>query len=260
MKRLSGKTILIGKDLHQGKLRIAIHVKDQWRATTLATSGVVPNSVSRCKPEENSAHCKIEIDSSGDMIITNLKPLNVTYVDGLEIVSKKINETNSVSLGMDKYILDLSLVINEAVKLVGVTEQTSQSQQAKAFDIAHLEYVWNDFQENKRKIAAKTKRINLIRSGCGIFTMCVVPCCFFFGPVAYVLTAIGVIGNIYSFVGLKNDNSAKKLEDIKEKFEEQYVCPNPNCNKFLGHNVSYKLLKRQYSMHCPYCKSKYIEQ
>lgn len=85
------------------------------------------------------------------------------------------------------------------------------------------------------------------------------PCIFMFGPVGYALTGIGIIGNLYSFIGLKNDNTAEVLEQIGETFQDEYVCPNPDCNKFLG-NISYRLLKKQYSMHCPYCKSEYIEK
>ena len=89
--------------------------------------------------------------------------------------------------------------------------------------------------------------------------MCAMPCIFLFGPIGYVLTGIGIIGNIYSFVGLKNDDASDVLERLNEDFQDRYVCPNPDCNKFLG-NLSYRLLKRQYSMHCPYCKCEYVEK
>ena len=85
------------------------------------------------------------------------------------------------------------------------------------------------------------------------------PCIFFLGPAGYVLTAIGIVGTVYSFVAMKNDNTSEQQEQLLEQFQDNYACPNPNCNKFLG-NISYKLLKKQYGMHCPYCKSEYVEK
>lgn len=255
MDKLKGKTILIGKEPGQGRLLIAI--QENGKNAAIGAPGSVPSCVSRCKLAEGVAHAKITVDQSGNMILTNMKSQNLTFVNGSEIASKRVSLTNLVELGKDRFGISLPVVIETAKKLVDIVPPPSTP--ANKFNISHLEHVWTNLQTKRKEIQAKQKRINLVRSGCGIFTMCAMPCIFLFGPVGYALTGIGILGNIYSFVGLKNDETSDVIEQLNEEFQDRYVCPNPECNKFLG-NISYKLLKKQYSMHCPYCKSEFVEK
>lgn len=248
MDRLKGKTILIGKEPENGRLLIFI---PGAKGASIGAPGSVPPCVSRCKPKEGVAHAKITVDQNGNMTLTNMKSENVTYVNGSEIASKHITTSSNVELGKDRFKLNLPTVIDVAKKLVGDVEPK------RPFNISHLEHVWNNLQAQRKAIQAKQRKINLIRSGCGIFTMCAMPCIFLFGPIGYALTGIGIVGNIYSFVGLKNDNTADAIEKLNEEFQDRYVCPK--CNKFLGNN-SYKFIKKQYGMHCPYCKCEYVER
>ena len=253
MDKLKGKTIYIGKEQEHGRLIVAVQGYNE--IAQLGSPGSVPKSVSRCMPSEGVAHAKISVDPNGDMTLVNMKQQNVTYVNGAEIVSKRITPANVVELGKDRYSISIPTIIEVARKIVSVVPPPG----LKKYNISHLEHVWEELQTKKKEAQAKQKRINLVRSGCGIFTMCAMPCIFMFGPVGYVLTGIGILGNIYSFVGLKNDNTSEVFEQMTEEFQEKYSCPNPECNKFLG-NISYKFLKKQYSMHCPYCKCEYIEK
>lgn len=255
MEKLKGKTILIGKEPDQGRLLLAIV---GGKTACIGAPNSVPNSVSRCKVPEGVAHAKISIDQNSNMVLTNLKPQNVTFVNGSEIASKRIQPNNIIELGQDHYKIAVSTIIEIAKKLVRITDP-SVAPDSKPLNIKHLEKVWTDYHDSLKRMREKQKKINLIRSGCGIFTMCAMPCIFFLGPIGYALTGIGVIGNIYSFVGLKNDNTTDEQERLMEEFQDHYVCPNENCNKFLG-NLSYKLLKKQYSMQCPYCKTKFVEK
>jgi hypothetical protein len=270
MGNLKGKTILIGKEPEQGRLMVAVQVNGQYKAAYIGQPGCVPGCVSRCLPQTGMAHAKLEIGEDDSIMLTNLKAANVTYVNGAEIVSKHISPDAKVELGKDCFAVDLKVVLGaaskvvEAVKTPGGVQTPGQpaagSGQPQTFNISHLELVWNNYHEGIKMLREKQKRVNLIRTGCSIFTMCAMPCIFFFGPVGYVLTSIGIIGNIYSFVGLKNDNSAEAQEKLLETFQDRYVCPNPNCNKFLGGGYSYRLMKKQYGMKCPYCKCNYVEK
>lgn len=259
MERLKGKTILIGKEPGQGRLLVAI--QGNGKSVAIGSPGSVPACVSRCKPAEGIAHAKITVDQVGNMILTNMKSQNVTFVNGSEIASKHVSVANTVELGKDRFGINLPTIIETAKKIASTTVVPSGSgtQPFKKFNISHLERVWNELQEKRKELQAKQKKINLVRSGCGLFTLCAMPCIFMFGPVGYVLTGIGIVGNLYSFVGLKNDNTTDIMEQMNEEFQDRYVCPNPDCNKFLG-NISYKFLKKQYSMHCPYCKSEFVEK
>lgn len=259
MEKLKGKTILIGKEPGQGRLLVAI--SGSGKSAAIGTAGCVPSSVSRCKPAEGVAHAGVVIDANGQMVVKNLKPMNITYVNGRETASKRVESSDTIELGKDRFRVNLSLVLETAKKLAGGdnTGGGGTAGSKGSFNIAHLEVVWNDYHDELRDLREKQKRVNLIRTGCGVFTSCAFICIAIFGKVGYILTGIGVIGNIYSFFGLKNDNTMDEQERITERFQERYVCPNPECNKFLG-NISYKLMKKQYSMHCPYCKSEFVEK
>lgn len=251
MYSLKGKTILIGREI--GTARLLVAIDGIGKSVAIGSPGCVPNSVSHCDPAKGKAHAKIMVDQNGSMIVRNSNPLNTTLVNDTEIISKRISISDTLKLGKSMFRIELNSVIDAACKLVGTVPPPPKEQ----INIKHLEEVWNSLQLQRRQIQDRQKRINLIRTGCGIFTMCAMPCCFLFGPIGYVLTGIGIIGNIYSFFGLKNDNTADKLDHLNEDFQDNYVCPN--CGKFLG-NISYKLLKKQYSMHCPYCKCEYVEK
>jgi len=260
MDRLKGKTIFIGKEPGQGRLLVAV---SGGKAAAIPTT--VPNSVSRCKVAEGVAHAKIEVDQNGNMVLTNMKSQNVTYVNGSEIASKRVLPSNIVELGKDRFNINLPVVIETAKKIIGEKVIVDKiPPKTLVVNIKHLERVWNHYHDSLKHLREKQKKVNLIRSGCGIFTMCAMPCIFFLGPIGYVLTGVGVLGNIYSFVGLKNDNTSDEQERLAEEFQDSYVCPN--CGKFLG-NISYKMLKKQIvspkdqKMHCPQgCGAEFIEK
>lgn len=268
MEKLKGKTILVGKEPGQGRLLVAV----EGKAAAIGTAGCVPNCVSRCKPAENIAHAKIVVDQNGNLTLSNLKDQNVTYVNGAEIQSKRIDQSHTVELGKDKFSVSVPLILDTVKKIIessvavpGHGPVPRPNPEPNKFNMSHLEQVWNDMQTRRKEILAKQRQINLIRSGCGIFTMCAMPCIFFLGPYGYILTAIGIIGNIYSFVGLKNDDSSEAMEQLNEEFQLGYVCPNHDCNKFFG-AISYKLLKNQLrshkdqKMYCPRCGCELVEE
>lgn len=112
-------------------------------------------------------------------------------------------------------------------------------------------------------MAEQQRKVNLIRSVCGIFTMCAMPTISFLGPeIGFSLTGLGIAGNVYSFLGVKNAETAAEKQQRQDEFEEAWVCPNPDC----GHTLTaknYKKLVRDYvnkEVSCPYCKCKYVER
>lgn len=271
MDRLKGKTILLGKESGQGRLLVAIV---GGKTAAIGSPNCVPNSVSRCKVAEGVAHAKINIDQNGDMILTNMKPQNVTFVNGSEIVSKRITPSSTVDLGKDRFSVSIPMILETAKRIMNVDQMHDPQPRrhpeppkpdVKKYNISHLEHVWNELHDKRKEILARQKKINMVRSGCGIFTMCAMPCIFLFGPIGYVLTGVGIVGNVYSFVGLKNDDSSDAMEQLNEELQLRYVCPNPDCNKFFG-ATSYKLLKNQLrshkdqKMYCPRCGCELVEK
>lgn len=255
----NGTTILVGKEPGQGRLYVAVGNK----VAAMGQPGSVPASVSRCNPQQGIAHARIDIDAQGHMTVTNLKPANMTYVDGMEVMSKRITETSHLALGKDRYEVDLKALLTAVGKLAG-----GDAVPEKTFDITPLRRVWDNYHAKTLERQKHQQKLGLMSSAGMLFT---------FGGGALMalggkmgldsvmrdlmpyLTATGGIVFILSFVLKSKDKSIEMADKNLEEFQEEYVCPNPDCGKFLG-NLSYRLLKKQYDMHCPYCKCKFIEK
>lgn len=263
MERLRGKTILVGKEPGQGRLLVAV----QGKAAAIGSPGCVPNCVSRCKPTENVAHAKIVIDQNGNIILSNMKSQNVTFVNGSEIASKRINESNTVELGKDRFSVSVPIILETAKKIVGATGGGGGKPEPpkKKFNITHLSGVWDRYEQEIDRIAQQQqetgkKRMLPIMVGSLSGVASPILATLVAVNTLYITVPVAAISFGLYFVNYKKkDTSYEERKAATEKFTDEYVCPNPECNKFLG-NLSYKLLKKQYSMQCPYCKSEFVEK
>ncbi len=263
MERLKGKTILIGKEPGQGRLLVAI--QGNGKSAVIGAPGSVPSCVSRCRPAEGVAHAKITVGQNGDMVVTNMKDENVTFVNGCEIASKRVSPGQTVELGRDHFGVNLPVVIETAKRLVGTVTPPPPPPPGKKFNISHLQRVWDSYEAELDRITMQQQELGkrrmlpiMIGSLSGVAspllaTLVAVNTLYVTVPVAAVSFAL------YFINYRKKDTSYEERKAAVDKFTDEYVCPNPDCNKFLG-NLSYKLMKKQYSMHCPHCKSEFVEK
>lgn len=208
-------------------------------------------------------HCKVTDNGDGTFTVENLSQ-NGTKIDGRDIIRATARLDSRIQLGRS-FSATLEELIGYAQKANASQaatktqqSQTTRQNEVKTFNISHLRMVWEDFNQTNLEMADQQRKINLIRTGLGIFTMCAMPSIFFFGPVGYVLTGIGVLGNIYSFAGMRNAETAEERQRRQEEFSDSWVCPNPDCGKYLP-KIRYKELIRNYTS-CPHCKCKYVEK
>lgn len=261
MDTLKGTTMLIGREPGTSRLMVAVCVGGKWKSDVMGQAGTVPGSVSRCRPSDKIAHCSIAVDQSGDMTVKNLKQQNVTYVDGTAVASKRITPGSRVALGRDRYEVSVSAVLKTAAGLLA-----SMPPQPREYSISHLEKVWDGYHSS---VLAVRKRQNFV----GI--MGSVPMMFTFGSGAISgvakalewpewvfyftlsLTIIGFVLMIYGFwLRVRFNGGIDQLSKLSEDLQKKYVCPNPQCRRFLG-NQPYSLLKQNKS--CPYCHCKWTE-
>lgn len=220
-------------------------------------------------PTVSRKHCKVTDNGDGTYTIENLSPSG-TKVDGVDILRTTVKPNSRIQLGQSYSATLVELIgipqekteSNKQSARINHSEQASPSSKSqpdvKTFNISHLRKVWEDYNNTNLEMAESQRKTNLVRTGLGIFTMCAMPTIFFFGPVGYVLTGIGVLGNIYSFVGMKNAETAEERQRRQDAFDDAWVCPNPDC----GHSLlakNYKLLVRNHQS-CPYCKCRYVEK
>lgn len=264
MEKLKGKTLLIGKEPVNGSLSLTISpLEGQTKAFSIGLPKSVPDSVSRCKPAEGIAHAKLDIDSNGVMKLTNLKDSNVTFVNGSEIKTKKVELSSRIELGMDKYSLNLNEVITAARKVA----EKFGPKEVPIFDIAPLRKVWEKYDHRQIKRQKKQRRLGLYASAGMVFTLGGTALSFLAEKVGMgdvmkdimpFLAATGGVVFLISFYLRAKDKSIEDAHDATEEFQETYTCPNPECNRFLGMQ-SFKMLKKQSRMVCPHCKCKFVD-
>lgn len=276
MESLEGKKVLIGKE--PGNARLKIAVEGYGPSAAIGQNGCVPNSVSRCCPEQGIAHASLSVDAQGNMILVNLKPKNVTYVNGSEIASKRVNLTNTVELGRDHFPVSLNMVIETAKKIVTANQRVAQTprsngsnqtpkQPPKRYNISHLYDVWEEMHSKVLARQIKQKKLGILASCSMFFTIgsgAIASVANKFGvgeTVQDYLWILPVVGFIVFFISMYKritDTSIEDADATNLEYSKRFVCPNPDCGKFLG-NMPYELMKTQYSMHCPYCKCEYYE-
>lgn len=201
-------------------------------------------------------HCKVTANDDGTYTLENLSSAG-TLVDGIPIIRTTVTLDSKISLGKNFTKTLRELIGSNIQEFSKTNKEDSKSEKIPEFSIKHLEKIWEDFNSSNLLMAEKQRKINLTRAGLGVFTMCAMPTIFFLGPVGYILTGIGVIGNTYSFIGMRNSETLAQRQQRQDMFEEAWVCPNPECGRNLPAK-NYKTLIRNHST-CPYCKCKYLK-
>lgn len=264
--KLKDITILIGKEFGPSRrLQIAVTGAGQTRVGFLGNSGSVPSSVSHCRPDSGQAHCKIAEDSGGRLLLTNLKDKNVTFVNDIEIVSKIINRKSNVTLGIDKYPLDIGKVLDLAERLISMSGASAITHKP-VFSILPLKEVWETYENEDFNLKKRQKNLGIIRS---LYMPCVILSSLlgfltkYLGMddvsskvLSYILYAVAVVFLFYGLFKTITDKSLEEAKIIKEKFQSKYLCPNPDCRHFMGQQP-YSILRQSHS--CPYCKCRFIE-
>ena len=211
------------------------------------------------------------------MLLTNLKAQNVTFVNGDEIMSKRVDANSQVALGKDRFAINISQILSVVTKMLEVIDSgshgggsahvnggskviTGGGGKEPIYSIKHLEYVWNDYNENLKKIRKRQRKLGLMSSIPMGFTMlggCIVAFVPEIRPIAGAFTAVAFALFLISIFLRANDKSIDEEEQLKKRLEDNYVCPNPKCHCFVG-NQSYNLLRKR--KNCPICKCLWTEE
>lgn len=208
-------------------------------------------------------HCKLTVNPDGSMILENLSGSG-TKVDGIEIIRKAVRPDSIVQLGPQfrMRICDLVGHVSSTGQSTGTASAAAPKPGQKQpeppeVNISHLRRVWEEYNSTNLMIATEQRKINLIRAALGIATMCTLPLMYILGPEALIITGVAIVGNIYSFVGIKNAETPQQRQERQDDFDALWVCPNPRCHRSII-SKNYKLLVRNYQS-CPWCKAKYVE-
>lgn len=240
--------IIIGRE--EGVRRL--HCIADGREFNVGLAGCVPASVSR-------KHCKITVNGSS-MTIENIKPQNVTFVDGSQVFSKGITATSKVQLGNERYSIPLQQILQLATgkpQVAGAAQPMQPKQEAPTFSLRPMKAVWEEYDHRKLTIqeeAAKKANQQRIQGIVSMFGMALgllpIPVVF---RAACVIAALCL--SIYFFIqGNNQDSVQRQLHDLDDEFARKYKCPNPSCGKPLG-SVPYRQI--EFSKQCFACGCKY---
>jgi ribosomal protein L37AE/L43A len=244
MERLKGKSILIGKNPNPGASNLIISVDG---SNPVVVANNVPNSVSRCRPQENRGHCRIDVGKNLNMVLTNVVPQNQTFVDGVDVESKAITANSRVELGKDRYTINITNIIEAAKKIVG----------APVVHIEKLRGIYEEYEEERNSINENLKFYNNLK-GLPMLVTVVSSIAGFAIPKGKELTfGLAIIAGIVAVYGYYKSftyKSSEKLKELQDNFENNYVCPC--CGKYLE-GRKYKLLLEDGK--CKKCGAKFVE-
>ena len=123
--------LIIGRDASTSQLRITMGQQSK----TFGSAGCVPMTVSR-------QHCSLTINPDGSYRITNLKPQNVTFVNGVEIMVKTIMEKDKIELGPSKFLVSWDWIKSFVPQMV---------------DFRPLQRVWVYFDNTHPEVRQESK-------------------------------------------------------------------------------------------------------
>ena len=135
------------------------------------------------------------------------------------------------------------------------------------YSISYLKDVWDKYHGDLLALQKRQKNLALIKSmymPCTILSSIVGIAATHVGlneniaeMISYVMYALAAVVLFYGLFKSFTDRSIEEKEQITEEFQQNYVCPNPECRHFMG-NMPYNILRQ--NKKCAYCKCKLSEQ
>jgi len=201
-----------------------------------------PNSVPMDVSRQHVSICSIENEV---WQIKNLNDLNVTYVNGVPIESKRITDADKIELGKSRYVVSWELI---------------RGPKADIIDISPLKQVWEWYEETQLELQENERKTQNVKSLSGVLStgaILISSCAFFaqdLGVLRYILIGLSAIIGIFFFIrGMSSDSSLNiKMNDLHKEFRKKYVCPK--CGHFMGKDPYDVLIQNE---GCKYCKSKF---
>jgi pSer/pThr/pTyr-binding forkhead associated (FHA) protein len=194
-------------------------------------------------------HATLSREDNGCLLLEDLSSTNGTFVNGAQILKKRISPTDKVILGSD-YVLNIPEVL--------------KSNNDYSEEFASLKKVYDTYIEQKVRIQSsnqfKTRLFQALPFALpGIIGMVI----GFSGKgdpiflvaslvVAVCAPAIGV------YLGAKQSAKApQKLQDLANQFKIDYVCPK--CGTFLG-EIPWESLANKKQCPISSCKAKWVSE
>ena len=200
-------------------------------------------------PHVSRHHARLRREDGGNLLLEDTGSTNGTFVNGAQIVKKRVTPTDHIRLG-DSYVLNLSEVL--------------KYNNDYSDEFAALKKVYDDYIQAKVKIQSSNQfKTRLFQSLPFALPGIVGVVIGFLGKGSPELFGISLLITICAptvgiYLGAKQ--SAKipqQLQDIANQFKIDYVCPK--CGTFLG-EIPWESLKNRKQCPVSSCKAKWVRE
>lgn len=219
-------------------------------------------------------HLKLTALPNGKVQVEDLGSTNGTFVDGVRIIQKVVDRNTVIQMG-STFTFRVSDVLPEVntppVRLIrqpapgspaGMQGSGSQIPTKPAeYSIAHLEKVWNDYDRALMEIREKAQNIGKKRMlpmmlGMASSALSPILAMILSLQTLYITVPIALICLIMYIQSYnQKDTSSDDQRVAKANYIKHYVCPNPECHRYVGNMGEYMVLKQ--NTNCPHCKCKW---
>ena len=220
----------------------------QSNSVVIGRKGAQPYKIN--DPTVSAQHCILTPNGDGTYRLEDLTE-GRTSVNGRGVIRTTVKPGTMIKMG------NFTITVRQLLNL------KTPPAPKPTFNIAHLYYIWNEFNDTNLEIAKKQRTLNLIRSGAFVFTLSSGIFCTIVGKespymmLCLILTFIGFIGILVSWIMMKNLETPMEKQARQDMFDSQWICPNPECSRTIPAR-NYHLLVRNHKS-CPYCKCNFEE-
>ncbi|MDL2255214.1 FHA domain-containing protein [Parabacteroides sp. OttesenSCG-928-K15] len=198
-------------------------------------------------PHVSRHHAQLEKQEDGLWLLIDLNSTNGTFVNGQQIIKKRVSPTDEIRLG-DQCVLSLSDILNQ---------NNDYSE-----EFALLRDVYNRYVESKVKIQSSNQfKVRLLQSLPFALPGVIGVAFSFLGKGSPLLMGISLFVVICApavgiLLGAKQSAKVpRQLQDIAHQFKIDYVCPK--CGTFLG-EIPWESLRNRKQCPVPSCKAKWV--
>lgn len=189
----------------------------------------------------SASYCRIVFNDDNTVRAELVDKAGGLWVNGREYVCKSgLTRNDVLFFGERKIRLELG-------KFIGVV---------RGYDIGHLKHVWESYkaeQESLRKKDILMKKLGSLPTYILLAAAAMTGAAGHdLGVWRWVIMIAFLLGMaLYEF--FKSDTLAAKLDALRDKFADDYVCPS--CGNYLGEGKSWNLLSKTDA--CPHCKARF---
>ena len=247
-----GKSHIINKNhilqINLPKQRLLL-LTEEGKPKELVIGKAKDNDFIANDPHVSRHHARLIREDGGNLLLEDTGSTNGTFVNGAQIVKKRVTPTDHIRLG-DSYVLNLSEVL--------------KYNNDYSDEFAVLKKVYDDYIQAKVKIQSSNQfKTRLFQSLPFALPGIVGVVIGFLGKGSPELFGISLLITICAptvgiYLGAKQ--SAKipqQLQDIANQFKIDYVCPK--CGTFLG-EIPWESLKNRKQCPVSSCKAKWVRE